>query len=35
MVRLADLEAFVVAAKSATYVGSGSPAESSLSMLAE
>ena len=29
MVRLADLEAFVVAAKSATYVGSGSPAESS------
>jgi hypothetical protein len=29
MVRLADMEAFVVAAKSATYVGSGSPAESS------
>ena len=27
--RLADLEAFVIAAKSATYVGSGSPAESS------
>ena len=29
MVRHADLEAFVVGAKSATYVGSGSPAESS------
>jgi Domain of unknown function (DUF5680) len=29
MVRHADLEAFVVRAKSATYVGSGSPAESS------
>ena len=29
MVRLADLEAFVVRAKSATYVGSGAAAESS------
>ena len=29
MVRLADLEAFVVRAKTATYVGSGAPAESS------
>jgi len=29
MVKLADLEAFVVRAKSETYVGNGSPAESS------
>jgi hypothetical protein len=29
MMKLADLEAFVVRAKSATYVGSGAPAESS------
>jgi Domain of unknown function (DUF5680) len=29
MVKLADLEVFVVAAKSETYVGSGSPADSS------